>query len=183
MTLIDKAEALEAVHEADSLELVQHGASRIAERIAAIPARGVGVKPLVWQFEQEDVQVANTSARHQYRVIHDRRATNGAWSWFCDGAWIGCETEEAAKAAAQADYEARIFAALAPTDAAQAEDSYPYDGPEQCERDLEDTAAQAREAAMQELIDAYSDIIDYGPLVLARKDQWKRVEAAKEKLK
>lgn len=112
------------------------------EHVADSNARGVGVKPLVWQFEQEDVQVANTSARHQYRVIHDRRATNGAWSWFCDGAWIGCETEEAAKAAAQADYEARIFAALAPTDAAQAEDSYPYDGPEQCERDLEDTAAQ-----------------------------------------
>ncbi len=93
----------------------------------ALPARGVVVRPLVWQFEQEDVQVANTSARHQYRVIHDRRATKGAWSWFCDGAWIGCETEEAAKAAAQADYEARILAALepalAPTDAAQARDA------------------------------------------------------------
>jgi hypothetical protein len=44
-------------------------------------------------------------------------------------------------------------------------------------------AARVREAAMQELIDAYSDIIDYGPLVLAKKDQWARVKAAKEKLK
>ena len=46
-----------------------------------------------------------------------------------------------------------------------------------------DVAVQAREAAMQELIDAYQDIIDYGPLVLAKKDQWARVKAAKEKLK
>jgi hypothetical protein len=35
--------------------------------------------------------------------------------WFCDGKWICLETEEAAKAAAQADYEARIRSALTVT--------------------------------------------------------------------
>lgn len=74
----------------------------------------VRVKALQWQFEQEDVQVADTSARHQYRIVHDRRATSGAWMWFCDGRWIACETADAAKAAAQADYAARILAALEP---------------------------------------------------------------------
>jgi len=75
-------------------------------------ARVVKIKPLVWEFEQEDVQVANTSARHQYRIVFDHRATVGAWMWFCDGRWICCETEDEAKAAAQADYEARIRSAI-----------------------------------------------------------------------
>lgn len=48
-------------------------------------------------------------------------------------------------------------------------------------------AADARAEALTvpevaELIEAYSDIIDYGPVVLARKDQWARLKAAQEKI-
>lgn len=43
-------------------------------------------------------------------------------------------------------------------------------------------AAQAREAALRELIDAYEDIMDYG-IVFAKKPQQDRLNAAKEKLK
>lgn len=42
-------------------------------------------------------------------------------------------------------------------------------------------AAQAREEALRELIDAYEDIMDYG-IVFAKKDQQDRLKAAKEKL-
>ena len=36
--LIRRDDALEAAHEADSLEMATHGATKIAERIAALPA-------------------------------------------------------------------------------------------------------------------------------------------------
>lgn len=61
---------------------------------------------------------------------------------------------EAAKAAAQADYEARILAALAPTDAAHVNET------PKSEHDGADvlTAAQAREAALREAASLVDDL-------------------------
>lgn len=82
---------------------------------------------------------------------------------------------DAAKSAPQWDTQADR---LAPTDAAHVNET------PKSEHDGADvlTAAQAREAAMQELIDAYEDIMDYG-IVFAKKPQQHRLNAAKEKLK
>lgn len=53
--MIRRGDAEEAAHEADSLELAQHGAGLIAQRIAALPAVTVGVKPLVWHPENDGI--------------------------------------------------------------------------------------------------------------------------------
>ena len=174
MTMIDKAEAHDddLIRRRDALEILSDegwlGHSR--KRLDALPARGVGVRKLEWTAREDGLQFyakqhASGSLYFYYTVLFSEHT--GEWSALLDGVWHGGFPDaDAAKAAAQADYEARILAALSPAAQPGA-----------------NVAVQAREAAMQELIDAYQDIIDYGPLVLAKKDQWARVKAAKEKLK
>lgn len=73
----------------------------------------VGVKPLEWGLSN----VANRwTAIHpfgEYIVVRDHRASQStSHGWFNNGQWIWVLSLEAAKAAAQADYEARIRSAL-----------------------------------------------------------------------
>ena len=63
------------------------------------------VKPLVWDFWDGGMIVAKT-AIGTYNLSQNFRLC------FPSGSYRYYETEEAAKAAAQADYEARILAAL-----------------------------------------------------------------------
>lgn len=118
MTLIDRAEALAEIERSWMNGYTTR--DRLLTAIAALAARGVGVKAL------DDLE------RFSAREIAEF-----------------AEKYEAEDAERWLDYR-HVYDALAPTDAAQADDCYPYDGPEQCERDLEDTAAQARETALQD---------------------------------
>lgn len=118
--LIRRDDALEAAHEADSLEMATHGATKIAERIAALPAVTPKVKPLVWEPSVIG------------KPWHSAKAP---WGWYYaqwDDETQACfaslemgeieapiilspsdvPTIEAAKAAAQRDYEARILSAI-----------------------------------------------------------------------
>lgn len=130
MTLIDKAEA----HDDDLIRRGDADAAIVAckgngatrqncrDAIAAIPARGVGVKPLVW--EDFDGLGAKASAFYQANYLiqwwkgegrYEVALSYPGYQTGYDGdRWH--DTLTAAKAAAQADYEARILAALAPTD-------------------------------------------------------------------
>ena len=107
------------IHKSDALALfdgpdkcpIQFDYGEARDRIAALPAVTVGVKPLVWESDGPDALTAQ-----DYRIV-------------ADGHWFRCfgpheirkrpeyypwPTLDAAKAAAQADYEARILAALEP---------------------------------------------------------------------
>lgn len=80
---------------------------------AALQAAGVRVKPLEWTPRPDGRQWYATSARGLY--VHFTAvmgAETGVWSCYLDDFWRPFASLEAAKAAAQADYEARIFAAL-----------------------------------------------------------------------
>lgn len=132
-------------------------------RRAALPARGVGVKPLVW-LEDKDRDsetfgglIASPMKGFRYVIL---QVHGGAWK-LTGSVPFGLPhspTLEAAKAAAQADYEARILAALAPTDAAQDDDpectdcggtGITYQTERRCSCQPTD-ASQAREAALRE---------------------------------
>lgn len=86
-------------------------------RRVALPVRGVGVKPLVWR--QYCSNAGNSSApAFGGEYICERAGEYGHYGvWFpCDGPSAEPRSYHAelhaAKAAAQADYEARILAAL-----------------------------------------------------------------------
>lgn len=134
MTLIDKAEALRIVMEECYKDREMRLATRIEERIAALPARGVGVKPLAW--EPSAINKPWHSAKAPWGWYY-AQWDDETQAWFASLEMGEVEapiilspsdvpTIEAAKAAAQADYEARILAALAPTDAAQAREVEVY---------------------------------------------------------
>ena len=100
----------------------------------ALPARGVGVKPLVWEeTEGKSYRQANCSiGQYQISWLVEFECWQLAMPPKAGQAWRGNFShyphKDAAKAAAQADYEARILAALepaalAPTDAAQAREA------------------------------------------------------------
>lgn len=86
----------------------------LAALTAALPARGVGVRQLEWfDITDEDCnfEAYATGFRYWVRILGTARFAvfRNAWD-------LGDHPDaEAAKAAAQADYEARILAALAPT--------------------------------------------------------------------
>lgn len=67
--LIRRGDAEEAAHEADSLELAQHGARLIAQRIASLPAVTVGVRPLVWEPTDAQAASACLSYRHDFGLM------------------------------------------------------------------------------------------------------------------
>jgi len=94
-----------------------------------LAARGITVKPLEWgpypnpKFAGPDVAVADATFSHEYQVqrdpweptyiafLHPALPIIDSTLWWESK---GHPTLEAAKAAAQADYEARILAALLP---------------------------------------------------------------------
>ena len=65
------------------------------------------IKPLVWDLWDGGMTVAKT-------IIGTYNLSPASSLRFPNGSYLYYETEEAAKAAAQADYEARILAALEP---------------------------------------------------------------------
>jgi len=104
------------IRRGDALAAIQFGdtVTKLQARISALPARGVGVKPLVWTGT-----TSGTSRFPAWKSDAGRIVFNRHTGWYV---YKGTEFPDlpAAKAAAQADYEARILAALAPTDATQA---------------------------------------------------------------
>jgi hypothetical protein len=119
-------EAAEAANEADSLELALHGPAKIVERIldlidtpSAPSPEAVRVKPLVWELHINDkfhVELAFTILG-RYKA---QRTICQDYAILCDpsGKISRRKNIEAAKTAAQADYEARILAALEPSHSA-----------------------------------------------------------------
>lgn len=80
---------------------------------------GVGVKKLAWirQPLSDTLSRCDTDFGTYRTWTHDE--ANGKWFWSVEGGWNEANgeapNEEAAKAAAQADYEARILSALEPS--------------------------------------------------------------------
>lgn len=115
--LIRRGDVMDAAWEADSLELATHGAGKIAARINAIPAAQPTVKPLVWTqivIPEQAMQgtwwkAAAITGDYEVHQFNDRDEI------ILQGRGMGnpeYPTIDAAKAAAQADYEARILSAL-----------------------------------------------------------------------
>jgi hypothetical protein len=112
--LIDRKAARQIVAAYSTAE----GVEKALNAIAALPAQGVRVKPLVWTA-REDLNGLHEAcgADGLYRNVWDQK--NGTWVYEGDPTTnpptqARFHTLDAAKAAAQADYEARILAALAP---------------------------------------------------------------------
>ena len=83
---------------------------------AALAARGVQVKPLEWKYdEKRDMWTADGVFGTAYPVSDRQwlRVDASEWVWVDGG-------NEAAKAVAEADYEARILAALTAYEAKEA---------------------------------------------------------------
>jgi hypothetical protein len=105
------------------------GLYTIQERLVAIralPAVQPRVKPLVWQRGIVDWAIPMPGMKYVALSATPQGSTTSqeCWAWWLDGTNVGAGApdEEAAKAAAQADYEARILSALEPAvqpDAAQ----------------------------------------------------------------
>jgi hypothetical protein len=113
------------------LEAVEQIALAVEAHLRSAPPVGARVKPLVWGpydnpvFAGPDVAIADVEFSHRYQVQRDPRAatyiaflhprlpiTSSTLWWESKGH----ADLEAAKAAAQADYEARILAALLPAE-------------------------------------------------------------------
>ena len=133
--LIDRAAAM-AVARNKALQWQSSfaAASEIANAIAALPAQGVRVKPLVWDVDGRKLHMDQTMAFSKsydwdgwdcFRqegyglgasyIIWPDSIGSAKWNLYgtIDGLFIpDLNGEAAAKAAAQADYERRILAAL-----------------------------------------------------------------------
>lgn len=118
--LIDKAEARDddLIRRGDADAVVLLGGSPVgmSERIRALPARGVVVKPLVWEPHWTGGEEAREFA--QVPIGMDYHVNDNGW-WQTLSPLYRCVNREAAKAAAQADYEARILATLTDASASQ----------------------------------------------------------------
>ncbi len=91
---------------------------RLAAAIASLPAQGVRLKPLVWEHTSD--RTLDAVAIGPYYRIEVGVAGAVHWRTGYRGGWHEAISLDAAKAAAQADYESRILAALdapAPVDA------------------------------------------------------------------
>lgn len=96
-------------------------ASAAAERIAALEAQlakalsrtgAVNVKALEWKTLREGESYAAVGASITYRLVKAALSAT-AWSWYRLGTFQHeCESFEAARDAAQADYERRIKSAI-----------------------------------------------------------------------
>lgn len=119
------------IRKSDALAECLNGAflDDVTEAIRSLPAVTVGVKPLVWEVNDDKrdgrAHYGHGILGHWYAVCRER---TGAWvvMHFVSGKRVQVHnkdsdtfpTLEAAKAAAQADYTARILAALEPDPAA-----------------------------------------------------------------
>lgn len=93
-------------------------AKAIARAIAALPAVTVGVKPLVWTRPRKLDE--GGAAYDAHTTCGQYIATDTGWFLVGRSGWLVATSLETAKAAAQADYEARILAALEPQPAPDA---------------------------------------------------------------
>ena len=123
--LIRRGDALDAVHEADSLEMAQFGGNVIADRIVDIPAvtPAVKVKPLVWEAIEQDRGDGSSDLTGDfiaetgfgcYSIVCGFGSDSYVWDvYFGEMDCVSSHDDPStAKAAAQADYDARIIAAL-----------------------------------------------------------------------
>lgn len=105
--LIRLSDAIAALKSAD----LPFGYGHAAEVIRAIPAVQVVVKPLEWV----EIRSGQYFEAHVIGILYSvRLGTDGVVRWQAGhmGTWHEAPTIEAAKAAAQADYDARIRSAL-----------------------------------------------------------------------
>ena len=127
-------------------------------RRAALPARGVGVKPLVW--EPSAINKPWHSAKAPWGWYY-AQWDDETQAWFASLEMGEVEapiimspsdvpTIEAAKAAAQADYEARILAALEPAAHVNETPKSEHDRQDVLSTAPSDDAVKAREAALKE---------------------------------
>ncbi len=80
---------------------------------------GLRVKPLVWESISDRTQEAvGFNATYRVQTMQDGSAR---WNSRYMGVWYGAESPSDAQAAAQADYEARILAALTAHEAKEAD--------------------------------------------------------------
>lgn len=78
---------------------------------AAQAPAGVTVKPIVWKSLADGEASANTNVGRY--LIYRQKGSHRLWNWYRSETWMGAhESVDAVKAAAQADYEARILACL-----------------------------------------------------------------------
>lgn len=98
------------------------GAAEVCEAIAALPAQGVRVRALEWADYEEIVRDAQSGMHYASRALNGFNAyfvmqDGEQFRWWTSGHQtdhsVAHPTFDAAKAAAQADYERRILAALA----------------------------------------------------------------------
>jgi hypothetical protein len=117
----------------DVLAIVQEWTycSDVEDLVRALPAVQPKVKPLVW--ERGIVDWAKPLPGMKY--VACSTIPEGYWAWWLDGTDVRSvePDEESAKAAAQADYEARILSALEPA--------------------VQPDAAAIREAALREALE------------------------------
>jgi hypothetical protein len=110
--MIRRADARNAV-------VLSAGPTDAVARINTIPAVQPGVKPLVWEAHDDSLWLAETILG-EYRVRFDdgwwAELTERLiyWGWAPENDPRSYSGPSAAMAAAQADYEARILAALTP---------------------------------------------------------------------
>lgn len=112
--LIRRGDALALPHRLSSSCDAHDGYFISADAIRALPAVSVGVKPLEW-VENPDASEGGMLGGGVTNSVY--YATSDGWSFHRNMFWRKADTLEAAKAAAQADYDARILAALTPAPA------------------------------------------------------------------
>jgi|GEM_PF-5511263 len=131
MTHIDKAAVLAILAPAPNSKggLWAKRKQALYDAIISLPAVSPQVKALVWKEYADERAVRAVGFNADY-TIRISMLGQVAWQSRHMAPWHPADTVEAAKAAAQADYEARILAALAPAPS--------------------DDAVKAREAALKE---------------------------------
>lgn len=137
------------------------GIVRAFRRLAALPAvsPGVRVKPLVWQPDTtkgsypDRMKAIMPCGSGDYSVAGSRKQDK--WQWFRNGYFVdGHQLHtpmplDAAKAAAQADYDARILSAIHVNEAQKRE----HDREDVLTSTPSDDAVKAREAALKDTVE------------------------------
>ena len=105
----------EWAHPIDTDQFDEEATEYVRADLAAVQPAQVRVKPLVWKQEATNAWVAAHYAIHQYWPHNNGPYSGSGYLGGIGAVGLGKHpTLDAAKAAAQADYEARILAALEP---------------------------------------------------------------------
>jgi hypothetical protein len=107
----------------DDMKRELRAANRLIATLSASKEPGqepVAVKALEWTGPHLSMWVSEPMPGFQYRIIYDGRG-HDTFNWFVGGVWKPATSFEAAKAAAHADYEARIRSSLIPAKVAPQE--------------------------------------------------------------